>query len=142
MGYLNVERICEWLAHCDLKIFQIDQFQKQLEHLEQPHVVQLLRCLWRHQNIQALALKISCGETGIGEICADLEKESGTACWPRLRALYLKAVDQYWLQKLPMFEKLQVVELREIRFPLPGFVNDLAHSISRCRYLQVLKLEF
>ena len=41
-----------------------------------------------------------------------------------------------------MFEKLQVVELREIRFPLPGFVNDLAHSISRCRYLQVLKLEF
>ena len=105
-------------------------------------MVQLLRGLWRHQNIQALALRISCGETGTGEICADLEKEVGTTCWPRLRALYLRAVDQYWLQKLPMFEKLQIVELRDIRSPLPDFVQDVAHSISRCRYLQVVDLEF
>lgn len=138
---LEIEKLCEWLAHCDLKIFQIDQFQ-QLEHLSQPHMVQLLRCLWRHQNLQALALRISCGETGTGEICADLEKEIGTTCWPRLRALYIKAVDQYWLQKLPMFEKLRVLELRDIVSLLPDFVKDVAYSISRCRYLQVVDLEF
>ena len=138
---LDIEKLCEWLAHCDLKIFQIDQFQS-LEHLSQPHMVQLLRCLWRHQNLQALALRISCGETGTGGVCADLEKEIGTACWPRLQALYLQAVDQYWLQKLPMFEKLQILELRDIKFLLPDFVEDLAQSISRCRYLQVVDLEF
>lgn len=41
-----------------------------------------------------------------------------------------------------MFEELQVVELRDIRSYPPDFVKDLAHSISRCRYLQVLDLEF
>ena len=138
---LDIEKLCEWLVRCDLKIFQIDQYQE-LKHLTQPHVVQLLRCLWRHQNLQALALRIRCGETGSGEICADLETEVGTTCWPGLRALYLRAVDQYWLQKLPMFEKLQVVELRDIRSPQPDFLKDVAQSISRCRYLQVLDLEF
>lgn len=105
-------------------------------------MVQLLRCLWRHQNLQALALRISCGETGTGGVCADLEKEIGTTCWPRLQALYLQVADQYWLQKLPMFEKLQVLELRDIKSLLPDFVKDLAHSISQCRYLQVVDLEF
>lgn len=41
-----------------------------------------------------------------------------------------------------MFKKLQVVELRDIRSPLPDFVKDVAHSISRCRYLQVVDLKF
>lgn len=85
---------------------------------------------------------MSCAETGSGEICADLEKEIGTTCWRRLQALYLQEADQYWLQKLPMFEKLQVFELRDTKFLRPDFVKDLAHSISRCRYLQVVDLEF
>ena len=102
----------------------------------------LLRCLWQHRNIQALALRIGCGENGTGGICADLEKEVGTPCWPRLRALYLEAMDQYWLQKLPLFEKLQIVELKDRRSPQPGSANDVAHSISRCRYLVVVDLEF
>lgn len=122
-------------------MFQIDQHQ-QLIHLTRLEVAQLLRCLWRHQNIQALALRIRCGETGSGEICADLEKEAGTTCWPRLQALYLRAVDQYWLQKIPMFKKLQVVELQDIWSPLPDFVKDVAHSIARCQHLRVADLEF
>ena len=85
---------------------------------------------------------MSCGETGIGGVCADLEKEIGTTCWPRLRALYLQVADQYWLQKLPMFEKLQILELRDIKSLQPDFLEELAHSISRCRYLQVVDLEF
>ena len=104
-------------------------------------MVQLLRCLWRHHNLQALALRISCDEIGTGRVCEDLEKEMGTACWPRLRALYLHAVDHFWLQKLPMFEKLQILELRDIKFFLHESVEDLARSISRCRYLQVVDLE-
>ena len=118
----------------------MDQFQ-QLKHLLQPHTVHLLRSLWRHRNLQALALRISYDEIGTGGVCADLEKEIGTACWPRLRALYLHAVDQYWLQKLPMFEELQILELRDIKFLLFEVVEDLAQSISRCPYLQVVDLE-
>lgn len=105
-------------------------------------MVQLLRCLWRHQNLQALALKISCGVIGTGEVCADVEKEIGTTCWPRLRALYLQPADRYWLQKLPTFEKLQILELRDTESLRPDFAKDLAHGISPCRYLQVVDLEF
>ena len=51
-------------------------------------------------------------------------------------------MDQYWLQKLPMFEKLQVLELQNIKSLLPGFVKDVAHSISRYRFLHVVNLTF
>ena len=120
-------------------LFAMDRFQ-QLDQLSRHHMVQLLRCLWRHQNLQALALRISCGKIGTDKICADLEKEIGTTCWPRLRGLYLNGIDQYWLQRLPKLEELQILELRDIKSRVPDFIKDIAHSISRCRLLRVVDL--
>ena len=73
---------------------------------------------------------------------ADLEKEMGTTCWPRLKALYLGAVNEYWLEKLPTFEKLQILELRNVISSPSITVRNVAQSISYCRHLQVLDIEF
>ena len=138
---LRIDKICKCLEHCNLELFQIDERQE-LDDLSRSEMVQLLRSLRQRRNLQALALMMHCYETNTGEIYADLEKEEGTLFWPRLRALYLAVVDRHWLEKLPMFQELQILRLRKLVSSLPDIAPDAARSISQCQHLRVIDVEF
>ena len=91
---LQISKLCDWLNCCDLKLFQIDE-QLQLDSLSRPDTELLLRCLWRHRNLQALALMMRRSDNSTGRICIYAENEKGATSWPKLMALYLAAVDQH-----------------------------------------------
>lgn len=66
----------------------------------------------------------------------------GAICWPRLKALYLEAVDQHWLKKIPTFENLQILQLRDVMSSQLNTVKNVTRSISHCRHLRVIDVEF
>ena len=127
------------LEHCDLKMFQLDSFEL-LPGLSEEEMEPLLRRLWRHRNLQVLALWTNCDDTTHGGLCADLEVQSRMPCWPELGALYMVETDRYWLQKLPLLKKLQILELRHARIAELEIDETIADSISRCHSLCSLDL--
>ena len=56
--------------------------------------------------------------------------------------IYMTGIDQYWLKKLPTFEELQILELRNIVSSPPSTVRTVAQSISCYVNLQVIDVEF
>ena len=141
----EVKALAKWLLQCDLKVFQISQsdfHSTPLPRYGSRDMERILGALWRHRNLQALAFKIQCVRGYIGSICEHLEIEMGTPPWPRLKALYLDHPDQYWLNKLPTFDHLQIFESRGYFMELPNGIQNMAMSISRCKHFQVVDVEF
>ena len=101
-----------------------------------------MRKLWRHRHLQVLALWTGCDDrdTTIGGFCADLEVQSRMPCWPELGALFLSETDDYWLQRFPLLEKLQILVLQISRISEMKTVETMADSISRCHSLCSLDL--
>ena len=132
---MNFPALFEWLRRCNLSVFQIDSSLP--DEVDKDLMKRLIQCLWRHRNLQALALKASCANSGY--ICADLETKMETPCWPGLKALYLTGIDLKWLEMLSGFKNLQIFELKheDGQPPLP-LTRDIASGLSLCRNLQVI----
>lgn len=59
--------------------------------------------------------------------------------WPKLKALYLRKVDQDWLQRLPKFEELQILSL-QLASGIPAIDQSAIKEIAKCRCLRVIDL--
>ena len=147
-GPIDIKKLCAWLDCCDLHLFQLHDGQDLDSHSELLQR-ELFQRLWRHRNLQVIALSMSwssdVSHRRVGMICAELERETKLPWWPKLRGLYLSRLDKTWTTQLPTFSDLQILK-QPMVIPtyLPNEIPDetvVMTTISKCRNLKVIEIE-
>ncbi|GIC87265.1 uncharacterized protein Aud_003649 [Aspergillus udagawae] len=137
-GGSEIYELCQLLRCCDLHLFHLEErAHSRAGRMEQTDLAEVLGCLRRHQNLEALALFVRHFSSPLGS-----RKEEGQENpWPRLKALYLAMRPQDWLQLLPKFNDLQILRLQDVGSGFPTINQSVLHRIAKCRNLRVVDLD-
>jgi hypothetical protein len=71
-----------------------------------------------------------------------LTREEQGNPWPRLQALYLLVGDQHWLEQIPKFKELQILELKRLPHNIPTINQIAIENIAKCQDLRVIDAVF
>lgn len=117
---------------CDLEFFHLEDHCTQ--QLFPEDIAGLLGCLGLQSNLKTLALRIRTPAIIIG-------KKNYSRTWPRLKALYLWAADETWLDQISNFEGLEALSLHGMGLSFIE-IDDVTVAITKCRNLRSIDLEF
>ncbi|OJJ46547.1 hypothetical protein ASPZODRAFT_1970129 [Penicilliopsis zonata CBS 506.65] len=134
----DVNALCRLLQFCNLELFLFQSRQSPYDDPFDPTELskKLLSVLRQHQDLTALALLLPV--SGISLIPQKANP------WPKLKALSLLELDEFWQEKLPFFEGLEILDIRHIA---PLFLDGdtfkpLFENIAQCKHLRSIELVF
>ncbi|KAI9372828.1 hypothetical protein BJX61DRAFT_505607 [Aspergillus egyptiacus] len=72
-------------------------------------------------------------------LCPAPGRPEGKTLWPRLKALYLHETDDYWVDQLPKFKQLRILNLAGLVLNTHT-PESVLKNIAKCRHLQVIDI--